>query len=443
MTNRRPPGEAKALDRALEAIDRRAEKTLALLQNLIRIPSETHPPGGDEHDAQLFVGAEFERLDLEVDQFEPWSVPGITKHPAWWPGLDYTDRPNVVGVLRGQGGGRSLILNGHIDVVPAGDRELWDANPYSGARIGDRIVGRGSADMKGGIAAMVSALEGVRDAGIRLRGDVILESVVNEEFGGMNGTLACCVKGYTADAAIVTEPTSLRVIAATKGGQAYRATVRGLAVHHGWWWQGVSALDNAMVVRDALRSWEERRAAQPSPSPLHADTTRFPRPALADTVWSLRAGDEHLMATPNEAVLDFWVDVLPGEDRETTLAEFEEHVLKEVSSNPFLRDHPPTLERRLMRPFAGAAVPLPHPIVDTMMEAHAFAAGEHTRIAGGPAANDSMIFNEFSSTPAIVYGPGSTLTAHAPNEYVPVAEVLAATRTLAAAMIIWCGVTDA
>ena len=142
-------------------------------------------------------------MALEPDIFEPWSVPGIEAHPGWWPGLDYTDRPNVVARWAGSGGGRSLILNGHIDVVPAGDRSLWTHDPYGAEVVGSRIYGRGTADQKIGIAAMIMAVACLKAIGIRPAGDVILESVVNEELGGYNGTLACCVKGYTADAAVV------------------------------------------------------------------------------------------------------------------------------------------------------------------------------------------------------------------------------------------------
>ena len=166
-------------------------------------------------------------IGLEVDVFEPWSVPGVLDHPGWWPGLEYVDRPNVVGTWRGSGGGRSLILNGHSDVVPAGPRDLWTYEPYGGVIADDRIYGRGASDQKGGIAAMIMAVQVLSDLGVTPRGDVIVESVVNEELGGYNGTLACCVKGYLADAAIVTEPTQLEIVAATKGGQTYKATVPG------------------------------------------------------------------------------------------------------------------------------------------------------------------------------------------------------------------------
>ena len=426
-------------ERVAAVVDERAGEVVQLLRELVRIPSETHPPGGDELAAQRHVAAVLEGMGLELDVFEPWSVEGIEEHPGWWPGLDFTDRPNVVGRARGAGEGRSLILNGHIDVVPAGPREAWSVDPY-GAEVRDgTLYGRGAADMKAGVAAMIMALDCVRAAGFAPAGDVILESVVNEELGGFNGTLACCVRGYEADAAIVTEPTGLNVVAATKGGQTYRATVHGHPVHHGWWWKGVSALDKALVVKEALRSWEQVRAQEPIPSRLFADRARFPRPALADTIWHLRAGDPSTMATPASAELEFWVDVLPGEDREATLQRFEAHVLAASQRDEHLREHPPVLERVLMRPFAGSTADPDHAIVAALQEGSRRVQGREAAVVGGPAANDSMIFNLYSRTPAVVFGPGTTETAHAPDERIELADVVAATQALALTIMAFCG----
>jgi acetylornithine deacetylase len=430
------PADARSV---IEAVDARREAIVELLRGLVRIPSETHPPGGDELEAQREVARVFVGMGLEVECFEPSAVEGIEDHPGWWPGLDYENRPNVVGVRRGTGGGRSLILNGHIDVVPAGPREAWSVDPYAAELRDGKVYGRGSVDMKAGIAAMTMALACVADAGFDPAGDVILESVVNEELGGFNGTLACCVRGYEADAAIVTEPTGGNVVAATMGGQAYRATVRGEAVHHGWWWKGVSALDKALVVKEALDGWELLRAEEPIANPLFADRSRFPRPAKSDTVWYLSAGEPDVMATPSAAVLDFWVDVLPGDDREELLRRFEAHVLEATARDDHLRRHPPALERTRMRPFEGAEIDVDHPVLAVLAGAHRAATGTAAELVAGGAANDSMIFNLFSPTPATVYGPGTTTTAHGPDEHVAIDDLIEATKTLALTIMGFCG----
>jgi acetylornithine deacetylase len=428
--------EAQAVERAVE---RKREEILGLVVDLVRFPSETHPPGGDEGPAQDFLAKRFHEAGLEVDMFEPWSLPGIEDHPGWWPGLEYQGRPNVVARFRGAGGGRSLILNGHIDVVPPGPRDLWTHDPYEGAIVDGKLFGRGAADQKAGIASMIMALECILEAGFEPLGDVIIESAVNEELGGYNGTLACCVKGYQADAAIVTEPTDLAIAPASKGGQTYRAVIPGRSSHHAWWWEGVSALDKALVVKRALERWEELRAEELKDTPLFSDRSHYPIPALADTIWYLRAGDPEIMATPNSAELAFWVDVLPGENREETLKRFEEFVSSEASRDPYLREHPPRLERALMRPFTGVSMNLDHPVIASLSSAHREVLGRPAPIVGMGGASDAMIFNLYSNTPAVVFGPGSIRTAHSPDEFVETADVIAATNILALTILDYCG----
>lgn len=424
------------------AVESRRGEILGFFRDLVRIPSETHPPGGDEGPAQRFVAARLRTMGLEPDLFEPWSVPGIESHPGWWPGLDYTDRPNVVARWAGTGGGRSLILNGHIDVVPAGDRSLWSVDPYAAEMVGSRIYGRGTADQKIGIAAMIMAVACLRDAGIRPAGDVILESVVNEELGGYNGTLACCVKGYTADAAIVTEASDFHVAAAAKGGQTYTLRVPGLAYHHAMWERGVSAIDNAFVLKEALVAWERLRAEETRDDHYFGDRARalHPRAVHADTVWYLRAGDPEIMANPTSAELSFWVDHLPGEDREAMLARFEAHLMAAAAAHPWMRDHPPVLERAIMRPFTGIAVPPDAPIVQTLRRAARATIGREVDVVGLEGATDAMIFMQHTSIPAVVFCGGSFATAHAPDEWVEAEDVVRSTEALALAILDFCGV---
>ncbi len=428
--------------RVTAAVDARRDEILGFFRDLVRIPSETHPPGGDEGPCQRFVAERLRTIGLEPDLFEPWSVPGIETHPGWWPGYDYTDRPNVVARWAGTGGGRSLILNGHIDVVPAGDRSLWTHDPYGAEEVGGRIYGRGTADQKIGIAAMIMAVAILREAGIRAAGDVILESVVNEELGGYNGTLACCVRGYAADAAVVTEASDLNVAAAAKGGQVYTLTVPGLAFHHAMWERGVSALDNAIRLKEALVSWERLRAEETRADHYFGDRARalHPRAVHADTVWHLEAGDREIMANPTSARMSFWVDHLPGEDREAMLARFEAHVLAVAAEDPWMRDHPPVLERAIMRPFSGVSVPPDAPIVRSLRAAAAATLGREVEVVGLEGATDAMIFNLYTEVPAVVFCGGSFATAHAPDEWVEAEDVVRSTRALALAILEFCGV---
>jgi acetylornithine deacetylase len=431
--------EADVQRRVLDRVEANRGALTELLTQLVRIPSETHPPGGDEGPVQAHLADYLREHGFDVDVFEPWSVPGIENHAGWWPGLDFTDRPNVVARHRGAGGGRSLILNGHIDVVPSGPREHWTREPYGAEIDGGRLYGRGAVDMKGGVAAMIMALRCVLEAGYEPLGDVTLQSVVNEEFGGYNGTLACCVKGYGADAAIVTEPTGLRVSPAIKGGQVYRAVLPGRPAHSCFWWRGVSALDHAIALKAALRDWERLRTPEVRATPFFDDPDEYPVPALSDTVWALTAGDPAIMAHPETAEMHFWVDHLPGEDYDELLRRFEEHVRGALSAEPFLAEHPPVLERAVMRPFQGNAIPADHPVIGAL-QAATEAAGEPVRPpVGMPSPCDAMIFNLYSDTPAVVFGAGDLALAHAPDEYIELDELAASVRILALTILGFCG----
>ena len=217
--------EAKIIDK----VEEKQEKIIELLATLVKIPSLT----GEERDAQEFVAGYLKNLGLKVDVWEPDikelfdRYPDVAQYPSHWQHdlilpyqnlpsyvdlvksgkmdvLNYKNRPNVVGTWKGSGeGGRSLILNGHIDTVTIEPRDEWTHEPF-GAEIEDgKMYGRGASDMKSGIVAAMVALECLIELGVNLRGDVIFESVVNEEHAG-NGTLACVARGITADAAIIT-----------------------------------------------------------------------------------------------------------------------------------------------------------------------------------------------------------------------------------------------
>lgn len=431
-----------AQTRVIEAVDRLVRDLIGFTREMVRIPTETHPPTGDEGPGQEYLSRYLTgQFGWGVDVFLPTDVPDIEQHLGWWPGLDYANRPNVVARRRGVGGGRSIILNGHMDVVPAGPRQLWKYDPY-GAQVEDgRIYGRGSVDMKGGIASMVYAVRAIEYAGIHLCGDVIIESAVNEELGGYNGKLACCLRGYEADAAIITEGTCCDIQPAHKGGLALRLRVPGKGAHANLWWRGVSALDKAILLKQVLEDFQCEREAETRDTVYFNDPYQFPIPALVDTVWSLKAGDPEVMSPPEEAILDFWCDALPGEDLDTIVSRLEERLQRAASEDPFLRQHPPELERRaLMRPFYPTSVPLDHPIVETLRESGRAVTGKTPAIYGMSAVCDAMIFNLHSATPAIIFGPGDLSLAHGPDECIEIEQLVRAAKIMAHTLVTWCGV---
>lgn len=423
-----------------EQAERHGQDLIQLLQDMVRLPSVTHPPGGDEGRVQTYAEKVFRELGLEVDVFEPTQVPGLIEHEGFWPGLDYTGRPNVVGVWKGQGGGKTLILNGHCDVVPEGPRERWSDDPFSGTVKDGKLYGRGSVDMKGGLAAMTMAVRVLKDCGIKLKGDVILESVVNEELGGYNGTLACIVKGYQGDAAIVTEPSDLKIEPANKGGQAYRIVVEGVGAHTSFWWEGVSALDKAILIKKAIEDFAKIRMEQTRENPLYSDPELYPIPALTDCIYSFHAGDPEIMGVPQQASMELMIDVLPGESLEEVRAAFEKAVLDAAQKDPWLREHPPRMEYADMRGIYPTQIDLDNPVISCLKNAYQEVCGTKAKVCGFESACDAMMFNMFSKTPALIFGPGQLGLAHRPDEYMDLEQLRQAVKILALAIADFCEV---
>ena len=239
------------------AVNARRDDLVALVRELVSHPSENPKllsgaaeqarATAAEAACQDAVAAHLGALGMLVDRFE--ALPG---------------REDVVGRLAGAGGGRSLILNGHVDVVPAGDPAAWPHDPWGGELEEGRLWGRGACDMKGGIASGIIALRALRDLGVRLAGDVVFQSVVDEETGGP-GTRAALARGHVADAAIVLEPTAREIVTVEGGLEWVRVVVRGRtghsairyrSVHAGGRGEAVSAIEKAAKLLAAVGELE-------------------------------------------------------------------------------------------------------------------------------------------------------------------------------------------
>jgi acetylornithine deacetylase len=186
------------------------------IQELVRIPTENLPPGGNERAGQEYLARRLRELGLEVALYTLDRILDLPEQASYWPGRDYRERPNLTAIWRGQGGGRSLLLTGHMDTVPQGSAP-WTVDPFGGLHQDGRIYGLGAIDMKGPLAAYLLAIRALQRSGVRLRGDLVFESVVDEEFGGVNGTIAGRLHGPRVDGAILAENTGLDIYPAARG----------------------------------------------------------------------------------------------------------------------------------------------------------------------------------------------------------------------------------
>jgi acetylornithine deacetylase len=411
-------------------IEQNQTEIVGFLQDLIRNPSVT----GEEGVIQQFIAGGLKKMGFAVDVFEP-DIVALRQHPAFVEvSRGYEGRPNVVGVLKGVGGGRSLLFNGHVDVIPAGAPQSWQHGSWSGDLADGRIYGRGASDMKSGLAAMTMAVKAIQESGIRLRGDVILEYTVDEELSG-NGTLACVMKGYKADGGICCETSSMRVQPGSIGRIWFEIKVQGKATGIQRRWEGVNAIEKGYLVTQAVANFEQLRVKRLS-HPLYPDI----RGAIPCLVGVFESGSYH-SAFPDSCLLKGSLATVPGEDSAAVKAEFVEFITNKVASDPWLKEHPPEVI------FTGyfaepSAIPVDSPIVQTLSRNFVKVIGKEPVISGREGAADIRFMNQYGSTPTVIFGPGMTEQMHANNEWVNIDDLVQSTKILAHTIVEWCQIAN-
>jgi len=415
MTGQATEPFPSAVADALSAVS--ADRLVTLLSELVRVPSVTGSAA--ESEAQHLVAGLMGDIGMETDL---WSVDldEVSADPDF-PGMEAT-REEAWGLVGALGGtdGPTLVLNGHVDVVPTGDRTGWTVDPFSGVVRGDRVYGRGTADMKGGLACQLMAMSLLQEAGVRLRGRVLLESVVGEEDGGL-GTFATLRRGYAGDLAVICEPTSTALVTACAGALTFRLTVPGMSVHAGVRDEGVDAVDKYLLVHQALRR-------------LEADRNRDPHPLMARygipyplSVGTVRAGD-WASSVPDVLVAEGRLGVALGEDPACARHQLEQCLAEVCAADPWLTVHPVSLEW-FGGQFAPGGLPSDSTLPALVAGAHAQLTGITPEVYGAPYGSDLRLLTA-GGVPTLHYGPGDVRHAHASDESVLVDELVTVTRTL-------------
>jgi acetylornithine deacetylase len=424
--------------RILDWVDEHRADVIGLTQALVRIPSENKPPHGQEKECQRFIADYLRQIGCRVATYRPDEVTGVTEHPEYLAGRDYTDRPNVAGVLGdfvpGQTrplGRKSLLFSGHADVTPAvgtGRFGWWDGTIENG-----KLYGRGSCDMKGGMAAYMMAARCVREIKLELLGDLILESVVDEEFGGVNGTLAGRVAGYNADAAVVPEPNNMAISRAHRGGQVFSITTSAASIGMGF---GESALpDPVTALSHILVGLQQLNAefnARPKPEGFEGDT--FPLMPL------LFQGGELLPwgvgdAIPDSARLVFWLEIPAGVTKVALQGEIRGRIDDLARQVPAVGRITRRIEE-VSRFLPGSTIPADSPILGALAGSMQLATGQPPVFANAPFACDVYAFNLHSTTPCALLGPRGG-NAHARDEWVEVEDLVTLTKTFALTIASW------
>jgi acetylornithine deacetylase len=411
-------------------IDEHKQEAIAFLQKLVQQPSLQ----GNEKGVQALVIEKLNRLKLKVDCWDPDHAE-LVKHPYFIESRkSYEGSPNVVGVWKGKGGGKSILLNGHIDVVPEGDATKWSHDPFSGRIENGKMYGRGTTDMKGGNVSLLLALESIVNSGIVLKGDVIFESVIEEETGGV-GTLAAVMRGYRADAAIVPEPTNMKLFIKQQGSMWFRVSVEGRSAHGGTRYEGVSAIEKAWKVFHAIMELESKRNAgikdplyKGMPIPLPINIGKIQGGSWPSSVADLVTFEGRIGVGPEEEIEDVKIQL-------TNCI----HIAS--ADDEWLKEHPAKPEF-----FGGQWIPnaieANHPVVNLTKEKFEEVYKRPIKIEASPWGTDGGILGKVGNTPTIVIGPGETKMAHYPNEFIDLQEVILAAKLFANMILEWCEVSE-
>lgn len=426
-----------------QRLDSMRADIIRLTQDLVGFKSVnprfmSNPEASEETQIQDYLEARLNARDLQVTRWEKEQR-----------------RPNLLALLPGSGGGRSLAFNGHIDVVPIGDLDGWDYDPWGSDIESGKLYGRGAVDMKAGIAAFIAATEAIITSDITLKGDLQLHIVVDEEAGGFAGTRDLIARGVRADGVIVAEPTSGRVEAAEGGLSWVRVTIRGRAAHAGWRFaqiypqtkadaqnaDGVNAIEKGVKFVGALREFEREWALSRHHPLMPPGITTINPGVIIGGVGLGEDGRPRVTSNPamipDVCTIDLDFKYLPTETFAEVRQEFEAFLSAFAQTDPWLREHPPTVQWHLANiDFPPFSTPSDHPLIDSIRGAQQ-ALGIETILTGKRAVTDATFYAGADMTPIILGPAGEGL--HGDNEFVDLDSLIETAKVYAGAILRWCG----
>lgn len=429
---------SKIEKKLIEAVETTREELITLTANLVSIATENTPPGGGEIAGQKFIQNWLEGIGIDSELIELVDVKGLSKHRLFYESQgyerrDYSGRPNLAARMKGAGGGKTLILSGHIDTMPAG-KTHWKHDPFGGEIADGKLYGRGSFDMKGGIAAELMALKILREAGIKLAGDVIFESVIDEEHAGCNGTLANRLIGYNGDAAVIPEPSNLQLYNAHKGFRIIHISLRGKS---GMSFAGEhlpNPVEYVGLLIEGFKSFRDKRRKNAPKVPEYSDDGD-PVPVFMN---KLQAGEFSLnipMQVPEECKLEIYWQTMPSESCEDIEKEFFDHLDLIIEENPALKQF--KIEHCFsQRWMPGTRVESDAPIVRIIEKSASGVLGRPIKAIGAPYPCDLFVFNHFG-IPGVIIGPSGE-NCHGSDEYVEIDSLVELTKIFLLSIVSFC-----
>lgn len=413
-------------DRIYQWIDENEKRIVSFLRKTVQEKSVYQ----EEASAQAVVLEKCRELGLVIDLWEP-DIQELKAHPEFVSTRkSFKESPNLVAVMKGSGGGKSIILNGHIDVVPEGELKQWEQDPYLGYVLDGKLYGRGATDMKGGNVALLFAMEALKANQVKLKGDVIFQSVVDEECGGA-GTLAATLKGYKADAALIPEPTDMKIFVKQQGSMWFRLSVKGRSAHGGTRYEGVSAIEKAMAVLSHIHQLEKVRNERIN-DPLYKDVP-IPVPINIGKI----QGGNWPSSVPDIVFLEGRIGIAPNEKKEDVQREFEQFLKNIEEKDDWFYKNPVHIEWFGAR-WLPNELSMDHPFFQALKRSFIDVLEQNPIVEASPWGTDGGILSHVGNIPTIVFGPGQTELAHYPNESIDIEKVVKTTKIITSLLMDWC-----
>ncbi|MFL3025977.1 MAG: ArgE/DapE family deacylase [Candidatus Neomarinimicrobiota bacterium] len=410
-----------------KAINDNKDEIIAFVQKLVRTPSLAN----QESDVQHIIHEKLNSIGLS-SKIIPVIFSELEHHPAFNDdGFSPDSRINVTALWQGNNKAKSLILNGHVDVVPTGPEKLWNDDPFSGNIVDGKIYGRGSCDMKAGLSSGLFAIYILKNLGFSPDGDIIFQSVVGEESGGC-GTLTNIVKGYHADAAIILEPTSLKLSPIQSGALTFRLKVPGKATHASMRWDGISAIEKYSLIHQSIINFEKERHDS-----FDVEYYQSKDRVAPINIGTIEGGQWH-STVPESIIAEGRLGVFPGESNEKAKESFERHINRFSQSDNWLKDHPPVIEW-FEGQFESGQTSLDHPLIKELGDTYNNVSNQDAIIEGVTYGSDLRLFTNHANIPSVLFGPGDVRLAHAANENILIDEILISTEVIANMIVNWCG----
>ncbi|MCP3027352.1 acetylornithine deacetylase [Halobacillus sp. A5] len=415
------------LNDLLNKVEEREDELLELLADLVAYPTLS-PPARNSEKAQEYVAQQLRDLDFEIDS---WNL--------------YPGDPIVAGTKQGykHNQAQSLIINGHLDVAAIEENEQWEEDPFICTLKEGRVYGRGTADMKGGMAGVLFAMKVLYEAGIEPEGNLYFQSVVGEEVGEA-GTKSCCEKGYQADLALVVDTSDCSIQG--QGGvitgwitiespQVFHDASRSSMIHAGGGMQGASAIEKMMKVISSLQELERHWAVTKSSPGFPAGSNTI-NPAVIE-------GGRHAAFIADRCELWITVHYYPEEYYKDVIREIEDHINRAAQADLWLKDHPPQFSwggKSMIEDkgeiFPAFSVDTFHSGVQLLAEAHQRIHEKPVEYSMSPTVTDGGWLAE-SGIPTVLYGPGELKEAHAVNESLEREQLLQFTKTMITFLYDW------